>query len=193
MEVAFHQRKDIHLSYASDINIDGQEDGIVFMTMEEERLGQIVSINLSCASLFGYSKTELLNKNVTNIQPIIYAKHHDDILKRYLETNETTISNKDKPLFGKNKAGYIFPIILHVKPVYHALKDGIEFFSLFRKEKMLRNYAYLIISQDGQIKDISASCLNILGIDQKTINLQQVMITNLFSEIFNEQEEYKGK
>lgn len=35
MEVAFHQRKDIHLSYASDINIDGQEDGIVFMTMEE--------------------------------------------------------------------------------------------------------------------------------------------------------------
>lgn len=38
LEAAFSARKDIHLNYSSDLNIEGQEDGILFMTMEEERL-----------------------------------------------------------------------------------------------------------------------------------------------------------
>ena len=83
------------------------------------------------------------------MQPFIYSKFHDDILKRYLESNETVMSNKDKAIYGKNKSGYIFPIMLHIKPVYHALKDGVEFLAIFRKEKMLRNYAYLITTAEG--------------------------------------------
>jgi hypothetical protein len=46
--------------------------------------------------------------------------------------------------------------VIHIKPVYHALKDGIEFVAILRKEKLLRNYAYLIIQEDGLLKDISA-------------------------------------
>ncbi len=46
-------------------------------------------------------------------------------------------------MFGKNKNGYLIPISLNVKPVYNALKDATEFFGLFKREKILKNYAFL--------------------------------------------------
>ncbi len=37
--------KDKNLKISSDLNTDGVEDGIVFITLDETRLGQIVNIN----------------------------------------------------------------------------------------------------------------------------------------------------
>lgn len=37
MESNFNNRKEFHFNYSSEVNIDGQEDGIIFMTMEEVR------------------------------------------------------------------------------------------------------------------------------------------------------------
>ena len=39
MEQNFNNKKEFHFNYTSDVNIDGQEDGIIFMTTEEEKLG----------------------------------------------------------------------------------------------------------------------------------------------------------
>jgi hypothetical protein len=50
----------------------------------------------------------------------------------------------------------LFALNIIVKPVYHALKDGVEFFGLFKKEKITKNLAYIICNYDGMIKDISA-------------------------------------
>ncbi|EAS00830.2 PAS domain S-box protein (macronuclear) [Tetrahymena thermophila SB210] len=193
LENSYHNKKDLSVNYASDLNIDGQEDGMIFMTMEEDKIGQILTLNLSCSSMFGYSKTELLNKNVNILMPQIYQKHHEDILKRYVETNESTFINKDKQVYGKNKSGYIFPVIIHIKPIFHALKDGMEFLGIFRKEKNVKNFAYALATYDNQIRDISSSCLNILGIDHKTISLQTVNLQNIITDILSEKEQYMQK
>ena len=39
---------------------------------------------MSAASLFGYDKSEILNKKVNNLMPDLYARHHDDFLKSKL-------------------------------------------------------------------------------------------------------------
>jgi len=111
-------------------------------------MGQIMTLNLSSCCLFAYAKTDLLNKNVNVLMPSIFAKHHDEILKRYTETSESTFINKDKLVYGKNKSGYIFPLIIQIKPIYHALKDGMEFLAVFRKEKTMKNMAYIVASAD---------------------------------------------
>ncbi len=49
-------KKEFHIGYSSEINLDGKEDGIAFMTMEEEKLGELLTCNLTLASLFGYNK-----------------------------------------------------------------------------------------------------------------------------------------
>ncbi|EGR27581.1 PAS domain S-box family protein [Ichthyophthirius multifiliis] len=193
MEQNFNSKKQFHFNYSSDVNIDGQEDGIIFMTTEEEKLGQIMGCNLTAASLFGYQKAELINRNVNILQPYLYSKNHDDILKHYLENENKTYTPKDRLLYGKSKSQYIFSIIINIKPVYHALKDGNEFFGVFKKEKMIKYLGIVHVNEKGIIKDISASCINILGIDIKTISLEQISINKLFEDLDEFKTEYMSK
>ncbi len=51
---------------------------------------------MSAASIFDYTKQEVINKNVTMLMPHIYSKSHDDILKKYIETNESNFQNKER-------------------------------------------------------------------------------------------------
>ena len=64
IEQNFINKKEFHLGFSSEINLDGKEDGIIFMTMEEEKLGEIVSCNLTASSMFGFYKSDLISKNV---------------------------------------------------------------------------------------------------------------------------------
>ncbi|EGR29625.1 PAS domain S-box family protein [Ichthyophthirius multifiliis] len=186
-------RRDFHFNYSIEQNLDGNQDAMIFMTLDEDRIGQIISTNLSCVSLFGYAKTELLNKNVSFLMPFVYAKYHDQILKRYIETNEGTMINKDKIVYGKNKNGYVFPITINIKPIFQALKYGMEFIAIFKKEKIVKNYAVAIATPEYLIKDISSNSLNILGIDLKTISLQSVYLNNLINDIQQYKQCYLNK
>ena len=55
-----------------------------------------MACNLTVASLFGYQKTELINRNVSMLQPYLYSKSHDDILKHYIENENKAYVQKDK-------------------------------------------------------------------------------------------------
>jgi hypothetical protein len=73
-------------------------------------------------------------------------------------------------LWVKTKANYLYYSEVHIKSVYHPLKDNIEFFGKIKRVKSFKCMAFLICTQDGVIKDISNTAINILGIDYKTIN-----------------------
>jgi hypothetical protein len=64
---------------------------------------------MQAAALFGYAKTELLNRKVNIIMPIIYGDHHDKFLEDFLHSLEGRILNKERLLMGRTKNGYIFP------------------------------------------------------------------------------------
>lgn len=56
---------------------------------------------MAAASMLGFDKNELMNKKVNNIMPSLYARYHDDFLRRFLDTNEATLLNKERLLLGK--------------------------------------------------------------------------------------------
>ncbi len=59
--------------------------------------------------------------------PSLYSKYHDNFLNKFKETGKANLINNERILFGKHKNGYIFPFRVLLKPVTHALKEGIEF------------------------------------------------------------------
>ncbi|EGR33844.1 PAS domain S-box family protein, partial [Ichthyophthirius multifiliis] len=186
-------KKDYYFNIQSDFNIDNQEDGIIFITIEEEKLGQIIACNLNAGCLFGYQKEEIINKNVNLLQPFLYGKYHDDILKYFCDQENKQSVLKDKFIFGKNKQQYIFPIMLNIKPVLHVLKDSYEFFGIFRKEKIIKNICYLHVNEKDIVKDISSSCINILGLDINILSLEQINVNNLFIDIQQNKQQYMSK
>ena len=83
--------------------MDGLEDGIIIMTLEDEKLGVITQVNQSLVNIFGYhSKSELNFKNVSNLMPTIIASIHDEILSKYKLVGEHYIIGGERSLLGKS-------------------------------------------------------------------------------------------
>ena len=138
----------------------------VWISGEQEKLGIMTGINLAAASLFGYSKSELINRKVNMLMPDVFANSHDSFLETYVNTGEGSLinSNKEILVFGKNKTQYIFPTYFSVKAVQSSL-HGVQFLATFRIEKSFKASAYILTTLDGTIDAISSSCISLLKLD----------------------------
>ena len=76
--------------------------------------GIIESINIAACNLFGYSKLELLGKNIKILMPNPYHDEHDDYLSNYKKTGIRNAIGSNKEVFGLKKDGSIFPMNLSV-------------------------------------------------------------------------------
>lgn len=72
-------------------------------------------------------------------------------------------------MLAKSKNLYIHPITVLLRPVYHVLKEGVEFVATFKKEKRIKDVAHMVCNKDMLIEDISTSCITLLGIDLKCL------------------------
>lgn len=90
---------------------------IVSISADMKRLGQIVQVNATALRLLGYSKYEMLNRNVSMMIPVPFATHHQNYLRRYMELGDSAILNKSRPVFAMHKTGYLVPINLFVREV----------------------------------------------------------------------------
>ena len=64
------------------------------------------------------------------MQPQLIGEKHDNIIKRYLDTEEAVLIGRDHLLLGKNKYGYIFPFSINIKPVYITQKNTVDFIAI---------------------------------------------------------------
>jgi hypothetical protein len=180
-------KKIIQMSGAGGDDYSSDATPTVWVSGEQDKFSMITGINLAAASLFGYNKTELLNRKVTVLMPGIYAKHHDSFLENYLNTGEASLigKNKERLIFGKNKSNYIFPIYLSLRSV-QSIIQGIQFIATFRVEKNFKNAGYLLTQPDGTIDAVSSSSINILKVDLKMINQKKANIQDLIPNIIKD-------
>jgi len=162
----------------------------------------IESINPATESLFGYTKTELLGKNMTLLMPEPYAAEYDDYLRHYLTTGNTKVIGVGREVVGQCKDGSLFPMELAVSTMHigeQTLFTGIirDISDRKRVERELReanlqmhsildNANYSIISTDlnGIIKTFNRGAQVMLGyMEAEVVNKMTPMILHLPAEI----------
>ncbi len=94
--------------------------------------GQIVNWNAQAASTFGWTRSEVLGRNlVETIIPPNFRKAHLEGLRRFHATGEAPVLNRRLELKGLHRSGREFPIELTItSPV--STKDGVFFGAFLR-------------------------------------------------------------
>lgn len=93
--------------------IENAIDGII--TIDDK--GIIEHINPAAIALFGFSREELIGKNVSVLMPEPDKSRHDSYLQKYNDTGKKKIIGRGREVTGQRKDGSTFPFRLGVSEV----------------------------------------------------------------------------
>lgn len=93
--------------------LDTAVDAIV--TIEES--GVIESVNPAAERAFGFTRDELIGRNVSTLMPSPYREEHDRHIERYLRTGKARIIGIGREVEAQRKDGTVFPADLAVSEV----------------------------------------------------------------------------
>lgn len=76
-------------------------DGII--TIDQQ--GVVLDFNPAAEKLFGYRRSEVVNRNVSMLMPEPHRSRHDDYIRRYLETSLPHVIGVGREVTGRHKDG----------------------------------------------------------------------------------------
>ena len=114
----------------------GSESALIGASLTDDTLGKIVIANNQASNIFNYSKNEINKIDLNSIMPKIFAEQHDNYLKEFHQNKYKRINADERLLFGKDKYGYIIPILLQLQRTISSISDELLFVANIRKFKV---------------------------------------------------------
>lgn len=105
--------------------LDTATDAI--LSIDEDQ--KIILFNNAAQQIFGYSRREVLGKDLNILIPPQYGNHHR-FVKKFLDSKKPKAVGKTLSLTALRKNGEEFPIELGLS--HHQMKDGITFTAIIR-------------------------------------------------------------
>ncbi len=156
------QRDAVALAYRFESVLEGCADAVV----TSNQVGDIEFYNQAAEKLWGYTKEEMMGKNVRILMPDEHSRKHDTYMSNYMETGKAKVIGTGRKLEAVSKSGQKIPIHLTIT---EAKVEGNSLFTAF-----LRN-----ISEETTLRN-------------QQEETEMVMRANL-EELGNVQEQLKGR
>lgn len=65
--------------------------------------------------MLGYSRADIVGRNINVIMPPPYAANHHAFLTRFLETGESYVLNRSRVMFALHRSGWLLPVETYVR------------------------------------------------------------------------------
>ncbi|MCW9046673.1 MAG: response regulator [Gammaproteobacteria bacterium] len=132
-------------------------DGLISMNDK----GIIENINNSACELFGYSKLEILGKNIKILMPESYHSEHDNYLSNYNNRSKKRVIGKIKHLTGRKKDASTFPMDLSVSEMIIAGKT--KYSAIIRDDTERQHNESELINAKNQAQSAAEAKSNFLA------------------------------
>lgn len=116
--------------------------------------GKVVFFNKAAENLWGYSRNEVVKRNVNMLMPEEIASRHDDYLKNYAKTREARIIGVGRSVQAKHKNGTIMNV--HLSVVETRQGENTVFTATIRKDTSVAAAS----SSDGSVERSVFALLN---------------------------------
>ncbi len=93
---------------------------VVRVSSDPSSIGVITHCNPVALRLFGYTKREMMGRDMSALLPEPIASVHSLFLKSFLRDGKIKVINTTRVMFGVHRAGHIFPMRGNIRP----LEDG---------------------------------------------------------------------
>lgn len=125
-----------------------------------DKHGKIIIINNQTEKLFGWTKDELIGKEVELLIPQRFQKHHPEHRNNFLKDPKVRGMGVGLALFGKKKNGEEFPVEISLSPMQTS--DGLIVSSAIRDitdrkkiEKKLEDYTIELENKNKEIEQFA--------------------------------------
>jgi len=98
--------------------------------------GIVRMFNPTAQAFWGYSKEEVIGKNIKMLMPPDMAAKHDEILARYKRTGVKNVINTTRAVQAMSKAGEVIPVDLDVREY---TVDGVKLFVGYARDRRALN------------------------------------------------------
>jgi len=123
--------------------------------------GVIENINNSACELFGYSKLEVLGKNIKLLMPEPYHGEHDSYLSNYKKTGKKQVIGKVRHVTGRRKNASIFPMDLSVSEM--AIAGKTKYSAIIRDDTERQHNENELINAKNQAQSAAEAKSNFLA------------------------------
>lgn len=150
-------------------------NGVEYKEKLKKSFGDILGINASCCSIFGYEKNDLLAKgNVNWIIPSFIQSQHEKNLKKIfgndLQANKTREFKRIYSL-GVHKNGYVLPVNITFS-ILNGIYSKFSILGLIRCPNSMQqknNTCYCLVDNNLVIHYISPKVTNLIGLKIKDL------------------------
>jgi len=140
--------------------------GVLRVSVEQGRLGEVISANVALCNIFGYPRSEIEGRNIDILVPSPWAEHHDRWLNSLAmgASRTATIEDYTRRLFGLHRNGTIFPLAMTIRQLSGGL-DGTAFLAMVTPERLSERDHFLVVDMSASFVIIkaSATALTLLG------------------------------
>ena len=176
----------------------------IIISAQQEKLGIISNISLGVCMLFGYTRNEIVGKNIEFLMPEIYHKHHKNILLNkindYRKNNFASAhaAKNYKPIFkdiysfGKNKSRYLIPVNFKVAFIPNDEQNDSVFVAKIATDTFNMGVSqqsqtcYVLVNHNFVIQNFTANSVSTLGLNSNAINNGSMDILKFIREFQEE-------
>lgn len=163
---------------APDFDLCADSVALVRVANDAERLGQLTAFNNSALKLFGYSRREVLGKNIAHLIPEPIASVHQRFLDTFAHTGHEKILGRSRLLFGLHRSGHIFPLSMNIRA------SEADFAAVFEPHKTALSFIFFLGEKaNWRVTAVCHSSMALLGMDPVSMRGGAVTLSRFVSDV----------